>query len=115
MTKKGVMEDLPVDVYWYDAPKLDIPTFELGYNSISIENKSNGDIYTAGNNIIGRVWKQTYEFSSNDLWFDYNIDEYLDFTNINSTYIEIPNTYSALCKIVFADKSEKYMLRFLAG
>ena len=112
LTKKGVMEDLPVDIYWYNAPKLNIPTFELGYNSISAEINANGDVY--GNNIIGRVWKQTEEFSTTDWWFESDNDKELEFTNVDATYIEILNQGFALCKIVFADKSDKYILRMLA-
>ena len=107
----GVMENVPVDLYWYNVPKINFPTNLCGFESIAAETNAYGDVY--GNDTIGRVWKQTYEFSSNDFWFDYDKDESIDYQNIEATYFEILDTNYAICKIVLQDGSAKYILRML--
>lgn len=111
LATEGVLEDLPVDLYWYSVPKVNFPISKCGYKSISAETNAYGDVY--GSDIIGRVWKQTYEFSSNDFWFDYDKDENFDYSNVEATYFEVLDTNYALCKIQSQDGSAKYILRIL--
>ena len=104
-------DSVPVVSYWYDAPSLDIPMMGCGYKSVSIElNSENG---VATNNIIGRVFKQNYDFNSNDWWHIFEEDGEVSYENIDATYFELKNQAVGLGKIVFPDGTVKYMAREL--